>query len=86
VAEPLFVKNEDGTNFDTVGLAFLTGLSLFADTVRFRAGGIGTSDDGSFNVTAAGLEVVPVPAALPLLLAGMGALGVASRRKKRKAA
>ena len=28
----------------------------------------------------------PVPAALPLLLAGMGALGVASRRKKRNAA
>lgn len=84
-ADPLFVKREGSTDFDTVGLAYLKGLSLFADTVRFRADGVGTSDDGTFNVTAAGLELaaVPVPAAFPLLLAGMGAIGWAARRKKR---
>lgn len=91
LAEPLFVIDEDpnsGGDFDTVGLAFKDGLSLFADTVRFRAEGVGTSDDDSFNVTAAGLKVapVPVPAAFPLLLAGLGALGFAARRKKRSKA
>jgi len=91
LAEPLFEIDEDpnsGGNFDTVGLAFKDGLSLFADTVRFRATGVGTSDDDSFNVTAAGLKVapVPVPAAFPLLLAGLGALGFAARRKKRNTA
>lgn len=87
-ADPLFAVNEGNGRFDTVGLAFMNGLSLFTDRVRFGATGRGTADDGTFNVTAAGLEVsaVPVPAALPLLLVGMGALGVASRRKKRRVA
>jgi hypothetical protein len=82
LAEPEFTI---GSSFDTVGLAFSSGLSLFTDMVRFKATGTGNSDDGSFNVTAAGLEVsvIPVPAAFPLLLAGVGALGWAARRKKR---
>ena len=76
------------SSFDTVGLAARGDISIFTRAVRFRAAGRGDSDDGSFNVTAAGLQVapVPVPAALPLLLAGLGALGVAARRQKRKAA
>ncbi|MGI1663268.1 VPLPA-CTERM sorting domain-containing protein [Palleronia sp. KMU-117] len=77
----------DNNLFNTVGLAFAKDLSLLADVVRFRAGGVSPYDDGNANITAAGLEVgvVPVPAALPLLLAGVGALGWASRRKRQLA-
>lgn len=77
-----------GNSFDTVGLAYRDDLNLYTTAVRFRATGVGTADDGSFNVTAAGLQVapVPVPAGLPLLLTGVGALAWAARRKQRKAA
>lgn len=78
--------NTAGGTFDTVGLAFLENLSVIANAVRFTAGGDG--DDIDTNVTAAGLIVaaVPVPASFPLLLAGIGALGFAARRKRRNAA
>jgi hypothetical protein len=85
IADP---KAAIGDRFDTVGLAFLQNLRLVTTTVRFRATGTGKSDDGSFNVTAAGLQVaaVPVPAGLPLLLTGLGVLVWGARRKKRMAA
>jgi hypothetical protein len=92
LAEPKAIINQipaDGdTSFDTVGLAYTTGLSIFTTKVRFFATGEGSSDDGSFNVTAAGLQVapVPVPAGLPLMLTGLGALAWAARRKARKSA
>ena len=78
---------EAGTPFDTVGLVVNKGLWILADAVRFTSTGKGTADDNSFNVTAAALHVapVPVPASLPLLLAGIGALGWAARRKRKAA-
>lgn len=78
---------EPGSPYDTVGLAKSKKLWFRADAVRFMSGGKGSSDDGSFNVTAAALDVapVPVPASLPLLLAGLGALGWAARRKRKAA-
>jgi hypothetical protein len=71
--------------FDTVGLAEKLGLDQITKAVRFTA--TGTSDDSDINVTAAALHVapVPVPASLPLLLAGIGALGFAARRKRKAA-
>ena len=80
--------NTGNDNFGTVGLAWLGGLSIDTTAVRFTAGGTGKFDDGNTNVTAAGLKVapVPIPASFPLLLAGLGALGFAARRKQRKSA
>jgi hypothetical protein len=74
--------------FRTVGLAWLETSPFIANAVRFTAGGQSPWDDKSANVTAAGLIVapIPVPASLPLLLAGLGALGFAARRKQRKSA
>jgi hypothetical protein len=91
LAQPKAIINQipgGDTSFDTVGLAYTTGLSIFTTKVRFFATGVGSSDDGSFNVTAAGLQVapVPVPAGLPLMLTGLGALAWAARRKARKSA
>lgn len=79
---------ESGNPFNTVGLAFLDNLSITANAVRFTAFGSGDGDDGTLNVTAAALTIapVPVPASLPLLLAGIGALGFVARRKQRKSA
>jgi opacity protein-like surface antigen len=91
-ALPLNDDNDPGTVgdnlFNTVGLAYLKGLTTVqARYVRFTAGGVAPFDDGNANITAAGLIVapVPVPASLPLLLAGLGALGWAARRKRKSA-
>jgi hypothetical protein len=85
-------EDDIGDNqFGTVGLAvytFLPGFEVIANAVRFTANGTGTFDNGNTDITVAGLTVapVPVPASLPLLLAGLGALGFAARRKQRKSA
>jgi hypothetical protein len=85
VASATFKVNESGTNFDTVGIAELSGFSVEANVVRFRAGGQTPFDDGNSNITASALEVapVPVPAALPLLAAALGAFGIVGMRRKR---
>lgn len=79
--------NSGNDNFDTVGLAWLKTGPLLANVVRFTAGGRSPFDDTTANVTAAGLLVapVPVPASLPLLVAGLGALGFMARRKRKSA-
>jgi hypothetical protein len=71
-------------NFGTVGLAFRNDLFLRVDTVRFYAGGTNPFDDGNANITAAGLEVapVPLPAAGWMLLAGLGGMAALRRRQK----
>ncbi len=43
------------------------------------------STEGGWDIAAVRVSAVPVPAAMPLLLAGVGALGIAARRKRRKA-
>jgi hypothetical protein len=79
-----------GNGFDTVGLASLSfAKAIKGKAFRFKAIGAadGTSPSADINVTAGALTVapVPVPASLPLLLAGLGALGWAARRKRKAA-
>jgi len=81
------LDDDNNNQFSTVGLAFIRDLSITANVVRFTASGKKPYDDGNANVTAAGLKIaaVPVPASLPLLIAGIGALVIAGRRKGRMA-
>jgi len=57
-------------------------------SISLGATGVDTSDDGGFNVTAAGLQVAPitVPAGLTLMVTDLGALVWAARGTSRKAA
>jgi hypothetical protein len=85
-AFPVFlVNNNGGSNFNTVGLAFLDGLKLKVDEVRFLAGQVGTCDDKNCNVTAAGLKVSAVPLPAGVLLLGLGLGGLAAYRRRQAA-
>lgn len=74
------------------GVWKLSGDSIFGsfDTLRLFGGDkdkIDGSRDSDFSfVNASGAVVVPVPAALPLMAAGLGLLGLAKVRRKRIAA
>jgi len=74
------------------GVWELVGASIFGDfdTLRLVGGDkdkIEGSRDSDFSfVSAEGAVVVPVPAALPLMAAGLGLLGLARSRRKRIAA
>ncbi|PWJ12106.1 VPLPA-CTERM sorting domain-containing protein [Jannaschia seohaensis] len=58
------------------------GLTFFAnETVDVRLA-LGGERDFDFDWTTFNVAPVPVPAALPLLLAGIGALGLVARRRK----
>ena len=80
---------------DVFGLAFSDGVmygikdinTLISISLATGSGtvlGSYTLTSRTFGATAA--APVPIPAALPLLAAGLGAMGLTSRRKKRKAA
>jgi hypothetical protein len=60
--------------------------SNFNSAIYFNASGTNDGDNGGLILDNVSLSVVPVPAALPLLAAGLGVLGFASRRRKAKSA
>lgn len=45
-------------------------------------GAIGFAGNGNFSIATISIAAVPVPAALPLLLGGLGLMGFAARRRK----
>ena len=60
--------------------------SSFNSAIYFNASGSNDGDNGGLILDNVSLSVVPVPAALPLLAAGLGVLGFAGRRRRAKAA
>lgn len=57
--------------------------TVFSDvkSIRFQYDGAGRNPD-QFYLTGAGVTPVPVPAALPLLIGGLGIMGWVARRRK----
>lgn len=60
--------------------------SLFAIRAALLEPPVGQGEMGWYLSGVAGATAVPVPAALPLMLAGLAALGMAARRRKRAVA
>jgi hypothetical protein len=60
--------------------------SNFSSAIYLNASGSDDTDNGGLILDNVSLSVVPVPAALPLLAAGLGVLGFAGRRRRAKAA
>jgi len=82
-----FFLDDDSGNSDTNGGTdiFLTlnglRLNLFANPFLFDSADVSTPDN--FSVRFSEVAAIPLPASLPLLVLGLGGLGLA--RKKRKA-
>ncbi|MFK7763973.1 MAG: VWA domain-containing protein [Roseobacter sp.] len=73
-------RSEERTfTFDVTFTRLADGPSIF-DTVALVDGGVVARERDNF-----GAEVVPVPAALPLLMTALGGLGFISRRRRRAA-
>ena len=68
--EGLFLSNDQLPDFQT-----------WLNTVGSANQGIGVADFASTTLTFGTLAAVPLPASLPLLLAGLGGFGLMSRRK-----
>lgn len=82
------VLTDNGAFFGTLGglsALIAAGDALFADTFTFSISAL----DEAFFIGAINLNddtgVIPVPAALPLLLSGLAGLGFAGRRRKQAA-
>jgi hypothetical protein len=66
----------------------VTFTSLVNDNVKLLLAGFGANDvdNGGVIIDNVRVSTVPLPAALPLFVAGLGALGAVGRRRKQKAA
>jgi len=85
--------NSDSPDPKGDGVWEISGTNIFGDFDTLKLFGLdkppvgGGSKDSDFSfVTASGAAVVPVPAALPLMMAGLGLLGLVRSRRKRIAA
>jgi hypothetical protein len=79
VYDPTFAPTEQGKKSETF-LSFLTiSTRLYLGPKNY----VDSDFDYNLMVTGNGISAVPLPAGLPLLLAGLGALGFAGRRKRR---
>jgi len=68
----------DGAFFDTIEAVDLLTTAFFGTTFEFRA----VTPGAGFTIAQFEVSDVPVPGALPLLLAGLAGLGFATRRRK----
>jgi len=102
VAQSGFVKDNSGGSSSNFALTTLNGLVNFAimnPVVTDITGGVsllfaatagdyifsidGLTDAATYDIR---IKAVPIPAALPLFLAGMGSIGFLSRRRRKAAA
>ncbi len=67
----------------TSGFSF-TPTANFSSALYFKGSGSNDGDNGGIVLDNVSLSVVPVPATFPLLAAGLGVLGFASRRRRAK--
>lgn len=69
-----------GGTFDVIIQSFVAG-TVYRMAVNITSQG---TRGGTFLINSASVSAVPIPAALPLLASGLGALGVIGWRRKRK--
>jgi len=72
----------DDVLFLIAGLGGFPYISAAADSAASMGGG-GAVDVTSYSIGTSAVTGVPLPAGLPLALAGVGALGLLARRKRR---
>ena len=90
ITEETFAAVVDATTesptgrFDISGNMLITGSSIYDDsTAFFTYSSSSTYNEGTYSLTVVTpATAVPVPAAGLMLVGGLGALGIASRRKK----
>ena len=78
---PLASNVNFGNGFNTITLPTFTDLGTF-DFFQIVNGGTSNSDG---QIASISINQVPLPAALPLFVAGLGLLGLLGLRRKRKA-
>lgn len=78
---PGAAKDENGVVTLAGGINNFAGLTLPNGQV-LDLNAIGFAGNGAFNIATIQIAAVPVPAALPLMLLGFGAMGFVARRKK----
>ena len=74
-------SDEGGVIQSATGIDIYAGLTLPNGQI-LDANAIGFAGNGSFSIATIHIAAVPVPAALPLMLGGLGLLGFAARRRK----
>lgn len=83
-----FAQTGPGAASDEGGVVSLaTGIDNYAGITlpngqTLDLGAIGFAGNGGFSIATISIAAVPVPAALPMLLAGLGLMGFAARRRQ----
>ncbi len=77
-------QDETGLIGAATGIDVFAGITLPNGTI-LDAGAISYAGNGDFQFATVSVEAVPVPAALPLMLGGLGLMGFVGRRRKQTA-
>lgn len=74
-------QDEGGVIGTATGIDIFAGITLPNGSI-LDAGAINYAGNGDFQFATVRVEAVPVPAALPLMLGGLGLMGFVARRRK----